>query len=211
MARKKKRTNKKKIGYYDKYSNAPLKDQFVNLKNGDEHLKDESKLYVEENKRLNIAVLEAERELKEAEVKVQSLLNQLLDTQEELLHYKYQDNEKLADNHKVLYGARARVEQDLPYRLGKLVLQHSKAPKDLFKIPSILYKEYQSFLAEHNNQCDLPPLEYYKDFQEAEKVKRHLSYRIGVPLASAITSPKSAIKLPYEISKQVYMFKLDKK
>ena len=237
--------NKKKLSFDDRYSNPNQSPDYIKLQSECKRLKEENRLNLQDNQRLKKALLKNEKELKDAEAKMQYLLenlhitqqkllvdkgesetkgiydipakskellllNRLLDTQEELLHYKYQGDEKLADNQKMLYGARNRVEQDLPYRLGKLTLQYLNAPKDLFKLPNILYKEYKSFLNERNNQGDLPPLEHYKDIEEAKKVKKHLSYRIGVPLASAITSPKSAVKLPYEISKQVYMFKLDK-
>lgn len=139
------------------------------------------------------------------------LLKKLLDTQEELYSYKQQLADT-TDEHgqKILYGARARVEQDLPYRLGRVTLQHYHTAKDLLKIPNLLLKEYQDFMAENQDQSKLPPLESYIDYEEAEKVKRHLSYKIGVPLAQTLTSPKNAVKLPYEVSKQLYLFKLKK-
>lgn len=139
------------------------------------------------------------------------LLKRLVDTQEELFHYRKQLSDT-TDEHgqKILYGARDRVEQDLPYRLGRVTLQHYHTAKDLLKIPNLLLKEYQDFMAENQDHSKLPPLESYKDYEEAEKAKRHLSYKLGVPLAQTLTSPKSVVKLPYEVSKQLYLFKLKK-
>ena len=139
------------------------------------------------------------------------LLEKLLETQEELFSYRnLVDKNTDSNERKFLYGARSRVEQDLPYRLGRITLQHAHTARGLLNIPSLLLKEYQKFLKESEGLSNQPPLENYIDFEEAEKVKRHLSYRIGVPLAETIASPTNVVKLPFEVSKQLYLFKIEK-
>ena len=141
----------------------------------------------------------------------QSLIEQLFKTQEELLALRtviYKDNAK-RDSAELLYGARDRVENDLPYRLGSILMQSFKTPKDIPKIPMILKSEYNKSIKEFRDK-PLPPVELYADYEEAEKVMNHLTYRIGLVTAQSIDSPQKLLKLPFEIARQVYLFKKKK-
>ena len=141
----------------------------------------------------------------------QSLIEQLFKTQEELLALRsviYGDNVK-KDSAELLYGARDRVKNDLPYRLGSVLMQSFKKPKDIPKIPVALKSEYNKSIKECRDK-PLPPVELYTDYEEAEKVMNHLTYRIGLVTAQSIDSPEKLLKLPFKIARQVYLFKKQK-
>ncbi|MBO1515986.1 hypothetical protein [Psychrobacter halodurans] len=148
------------------------------------------------------------------------LLKQLHRTQEELEKY-YLKSQSLSPSKKneqpqvtaqqpskapVYYGAADRVKNDLPYRLGAKMVK-AKKPKDLAVLPLALFKEYQEFQSFDRNQVDLPDIEEYKDNREAEKVKSHLSYKLGDLFVSGMTSPKALIKMPFMMSREIREFK----
>ncbi|ELA09292.1 kfiB protein [Moraxella macacae 0408225] len=139
------------------------------------------------------------------------MIKQLHKVQEELEKY-YLENQRLkqgkpAEPKPVYYGAANRVKEDLPYRLGATMVSHSKSAKDLAILPLALAKEYRSFQKNEKNHKDLPPLEAYQDAQEAEKVKRHLSYRLGKTLVDSLKSPKDVVDLPMKLGKELVLFK----
>ncbi|PNP97631.1 hypothetical protein [Moraxella sp. RCAD0137] len=145
------------------------------------------------------------------------LIAQLHHTQEELEKY-YLENQRLKSEQPqpaaanlpstaVYYGAAERVKQDLPYRLGATMVSHSKSTKDLAKLPVALFKEYQEFQKHQGDQKDLPPIEEYQDAKEAEKVKKHLSYKLGKTLVDGVKSPKSILDLPVKMGKEIVGFK----
>lgn len=140
------------------------------------------------------------------------LIKQLYKAQEELESY-YIENQKLkSQNYEpskpLYYGAVDRVKEDLPYRLGATMVNHSKSAKALAKLPLALTKEYLHF--KRNNPTGLPALEEYQDFQEVEKVKRHLSYRLGEALVDGLKSPKKILELPSKMGKEILDFKSQK-
>lgn len=145
------------------------------------------------------------------------LITQLHHTQEELEKY-YLENQRLKSaqpqlaaanlpSTAVYYGAAERVKRDLPYRLGATMVSHSKSTKDLAKLPVALFKEYQDFQKHQGDQKDLPPIEEYQDVKEAEKVKKHLSYKLGKTLVDGVKSPKSILDLPVKMGKEIVGFK----
>lgn len=85
------------------------------------------------------------------------------------------------------------------------MVSHSKSAKDLATLPLALAKEYSEF--KKNQPADLSALEEYQDANEAEKVKQHLSYRLGKTLVDGLKSPKSAIELPVKLGKELVGFK----
>lgn len=136
------------------------------------------------------------------------LIKQLHQVQEEMERY-YLENQKLKAQKQevakpVYYGAADRVKEDLPYRLGATMVSHSKSAKDLAALPLALAKEYHQF--QKNQPADLPAIEEYQDASEAEKVKKHLSYRLGRTLVDGLKSPKSAIDLPVKLGKEIVGF-----
>lgn len=166
-----------------------------------------------ENEKLTTQINEMKSHLENLEQqssdKVFLFLEELHKNQEELLflraHFTKEEIDLLKKPSKFYYGARQRVEDDLPYRLGRLIIQCAKTPKGVAKLPKLLLKEYNNFkeTEEHN----LPPLESYIDAEEAEKSKQHLTYKVGLAAIESINSPKALLKLPFELTKEVYTFK----
>ncbi len=84
-------------------------------------------------------------------------------------------------------GARYRVENQLSYKIGKILI-NTKDMKNILKAPiriiaTILEhkrksKVYQA-LVNIDKRYVLPPLESYSDFHEALQLKAHLTYRLG--------------------------------
>ena len=70
----------------------------------------------------------------------------------------------------------------------------AKTVKNLADLPLALAREYQTFQKQKPID-NLPPIEAYQDAQEAEKVKKHLSYRLGKTLVNGIINPKSLVNL----------------
>lgn len=136
------------------------------------------------------------------------LISQLHQVQEELERY-YLENQKLKSQNQtpakpVYYGAAERVKEDLPYRLGATMVNHSKSAKDLAVLPLALAKEYREFSKNKPND-DLPAIEEYQDAYEAEKVKKHLSYRLGKTLVDGVKS-KKVLDLPVKLGREIVGF-----
>ncbi|WP_066801889.1 hypothetical protein [Moraxella oblonga] len=137
------------------------------------------------------------------------LISQLHQVQEELERY-YLENQKLKSEQKkeppkpVYYGAADRVKEDLPYRLGATMVSHSKSTKDLATLPFALVKEYRDF-QKHKPSDELPAIEDYQDAHEAEKVKKHLSYRLGKTLVDGVKS-KKVLDLPVKMGREIVGF-----
>lgn len=136
----------------------------------------------------------------------EQLVGQLHRVQEELERY-YTENQQLkaqsSPARPLYYGAADRVKQDLPYRLGATMVSHSKSAKDLATLPLALAKEYRQF---QKDDQELPPLEAYQDAEDAERVKKHLSYRLGKTLVEGVKS-KSILDLPMKLGKELIEFK----
>lgn len=156
----------------------------------------------------------AQEQLAHQQQENELLIRQLHQVQEELEKY-YLENQRLKSaqpqpaaanlpSTAVYYGAAERVKQDLPYRLGATMVSHSKSTKDLAKLPLALMKEYRQFQKEDHKE--LPPVEAYQDAHEAEKVKKHLSYRLGKTLVDGVKSPKSILDLPVKMGKEIVGF-----
>lgn len=137
------------------------------------------------------------------------LISQLHQVQEELERY-YLENQKLKSEQNkeppkpVYYGAAERVKEDLPYRLGATMVNHSKSAKDLAVLPLALAKEYREF-SKNKPSDNLPDLAQYQDADEAEKVKKHLSYRLGKTLVDGVKS-KKVLDLPVKLGREIVGF-----
>lgn len=146
------------------------------------------------------------------------LIVQLHQLQEELERY-YIENKKLKSNEvgksdrtirdleqqPTHYGAAERIKQDLPYRLGEKIVK-AKQPKHIVSLPFVLAKEYSDFQKNDVSVEKLPPIELYKDAYEADKVKEHLSYKVGKVLVDSTKSPKKMITMPKNLTKEVVEF-----
>lgn len=151
------------------------------------------------------------------------LIVQLHQLQEELERY-YIENKKLKSNEvgksdrtirdleqqPTHYGAAERIKQDLPYRLGEKIVK-AKKPKHIVSLPFVLAKEYSDFQKNDVSVEKLPPIELYKDAYEADKVKEHLSYKVGKVLVDSTKSPKKMITMPKNLTNEVVGFYKNKK
>lgn len=109
---------------------------------------------------------------------------------------------------KVKVSARERVVNGLPYRVGSTIIRGAQSPKSLIAMPSALFKEYVEHI---RNDVDEDPQQVdYDDLEEAEKVKKHLAYKVGNIIVSGGKSPKKVLKKPFDLLKTVYLFKQSK-
>ena len=102
------------------------------------------------------------------------------------------------------YGtAKSRIKNQLTYKLGEAMIANSKSLWGYIRMPYILsyikdmHKKEQIDYQEKiktNPSLKLPPLETYPDYNEAIKIKEHLSYKLGEAL---IDADKSKLKLGY--------------
>jgi hypothetical protein len=152
-----------------------------------------------------------------------SLIKQLHYVQEELEQYYLKDqplNNSNAFERKrkkittdqvlkstVHYGAAERIKQDLPYRLGATMIRQGKSAKGIAILPLSLAIEYNKFKKSKINKKALPEIESYYDFDEAERVKAHLSYKLGKTVLDGFANPRTFISLPISISREVLDFK----
>jgi hypothetical protein len=178
----------------------------------------ELKSQLEQHQTHNIKELEEENEL---------LLLQLHQVQEELERY-FLENQQLksgktttapapqvpqsAPAPKAYYGAAERIKRQLTYRLGAIMVSHSRKPADWLRMPGALLREAQQFKREapEREAQKLPPIHTYADAYEAERVKRHLSYRLGVVLMEHSRSPKGWLTMPWAMRKAVREFRADR-
>jgi hypothetical protein len=142
------------------------------------------------------------------------LLSQLHQVQEELERY-YLENQRLKQ--KVPppkpagpYGAADRIKRQLSYRLGAVMIQRSRSFGGWLGMPWALAAEAKAFradLAQRQADKKAPPIHKYRDAHEAERVKQHLSYRLGSTLIQHGKSPLGWMKLPFAISREVHEFR----
>ena len=222
-------SNKEKLKEFFENENAKLKKINNTLKEGKQELETEilksrhiadqykSELYHLKEKysnKANASILKLEEENK-------LVVKQLHRTQEELENiynkfeepkYSIEDNvntppEKINIFNIKNISAADKIKKDLPYRLGSKIVS-TKKPRDLAVLPLALANEYRKFKKDgSNNIVNLSIIEDSRDFEEVEKVKKHLSYQIGVILVEGFKSPKKIINIPIKISKEIIRFK----
>lgn len=145
-----------------------------------------------------------------AEAKAQLLVNQIAQLQDEL-ERRAQENIKtirsVSQTAPLRRGAAERVKQDLPYRLGSLVVQHGAT----ISLPWKVARETREFWRRQSIGEGLPPLNEFSDSHEAERVKQHLSYRLGLILVERGNRPLAWLGLPFALLKEAKKFKKDRK
>lgn len=143
------------------------------------------------------------------------LLNQLHQVQEELERYyleSQQLKQKLAPPkpaEPVYYGAGQRVRQQLGYRLGATMIERSRSVGGWLGMPVALWRvarQHKRELPQRQAQ-NLPPIEKYRDAHEAERVRQHLSYRLGQALLRNVRSPVGWVRLPWALRREVRNFR----
>ncbi|MEJ8673528.1 hypothetical protein [Chromobacterium amazonense] len=145
------------------------------------------------------------------------LLSQLHQAQEELARY-YLDTQPLEKqqapaNKPAMYGAAERVKQQLSYRLGAVMIARSHSLTGWLGMPWALAAEIRAF-RQHRAVSSiekLPPIHTYRDANQAERVKRHLSYRLGQTLLRHGRSPLGWAKLPFALGWEVRQFRLQRR
>ncbi|AJC90209.1 hypothetical protein [Campylobacter subantarcticus] len=115
-------------------------------------------------------------------------------------------------------SAKARIQNQLSYKLGQAMIVNSKSFLGYIRMPFVLsyikdkHKQEQKIYQEKikkDPSLALPPLESYPDYQEALKLKNHLSYKLGQALMQANKTWYGGgyIKLLFEIRKLKKKFK----
>ncbi|EAC1395440.1 galactosyltransferase, partial [Campylobacter jejuni] len=95
----------------------------------------------------------------------------------------------------VKYGtAKSRIQNQLSYKLGQTMIVNSKSFLGYLIMPIALlstvvsYRQYQKIYQEKIKKdfsLKLPSLKQYPDYQEAIKLKNHISYKLGEALIKA--------------------------
>lgn len=96
---------------------------------------------------------------------------------------------------KLSYGsAKSQILNSLEYRLGYSMIENSKSILGIFKLPFVLidivikYQKEQNIYKEkikHNPNLKRLELEAYSDYEDALRLKNHLSYKLGIALIKA--------------------------
>ncbi|MEB3502456.1 protein HyaE [Pasteurella multocida] len=158
------------------------------------------------------ALLEAENSQKtqlseSLENENKALLEQIQFIQEEL-EKLYLDNQTLKAKPR-LYGAADRIKNQPTYRLGYKIQKHGKSLFGIIFLPFILFFTYLGFKREMKKYewNTLPPIHEYEDVHEANRIKSHLSYKLGVIFLQEINNPFKWLTLPYKLIKEGKRFK----
>ncbi|MGH2267798.1 hypothetical protein [Campylobacter taeniopygiae] len=108
--------------------------------------------------------------------------------------------------------AKARIQNQLSYKLGQAMMENSKSILGYIRMPYVLsyikdkhkqeQKKYEEKIKK-DPSLKLPPLESYPDYEEALNFKEHLSYKLGEALIRANNNWYGGgyIKLWFEIRK----------
>ena len=95
------------------------------------------------------------------------------------------------------------VKSQLPYRIGSLILQSKGSVNDMLILPSKILHEKSL----HTQEEQEPIAKSEKERIELEKVKGHLSYRLGRTVVDHMQSPTALIKLPFAVLQESLVFK----
>jgi hypothetical protein len=104
-------------------------------------------------------------------------------------------------------GAADRVKDDLPYRLGNIVVKRRAS----LSLPWLISKEAREYWKARASSVGLPPLSEYSDLHDAERVKQHLSYRLGQILVEQGNHPLAWLKLPFALGREALRFTKERK
>lgn len=155
-------------------------------------------------------------QLKNAEEENALLLEQLHKVQEELERY-YLENHQLkakgiAAQSKVYYGAADRVKQQLAYRLGATMIRQSRSIGGWLNMPFALSAETKRFRQDQAAGKDqqLPPIAQYRDAHEAERIKQHLSYRLGARMIANSKTLGGWVSMPWALLGEAKAFRKER-
>lgn len=184
-----------------------------------EHLRNEKEdltRKVQEAQKLTAAPATANEDIKQEN---ELLLLHLHQVQEELERY-YLENQRLRKNggkaesknsSPAHYGAAERVKSQLSYRLGTVMMKNYRTLPGLVSMPWALLRETREFRRARASGEKLPPLRQYRDAHEGQRVKQHLTYRLGFALVTHSNSPLGWIKLPFALRREIKAFRQQRK
>nr|WP_320011012.1 hypothetical protein [uncultured Desulfobulbus sp.] len=156
----------------------------------------------EERRKIQESKNKTDRDSSKLKEENELLLLQLHQVQEELEQY-FLENTKLRKNQiPVHYGAAERVKSELPYLIGAAIIQRSRKGWPLLFLPfsmRTLAKRYRQSAQQHDKP--LPPLSEYNDFPEAQRVMKHLSYRLGTTWLKHCRTPWGLLIMPFALMK----------
>ena len=152
---------------------------------------------------------------KELEEENELLLAQLHQVQEELERY-YLENLELKQSGgttgrgplQPLYGAAERIKNQLSYRLGRAMIDRSTSFKGWLSMPFVALRIRSAFRAERRSNASksLPPISSYADAYDAERVKQHLSYRIGQHMVRCGMTPWGLLRMLFLVRQEVRLY-----
>jgi len=183
---------------------AKLKQQEQAAQNAQQALKQQEQKTCQEQKTQQQAAQKANSQITELQQESELLLNQLHKVQEELERY-YLENQTLKVNQKpktsTYYGAADRIKNELPYRLGACLIKQSRSLGGWLALPFALRAEVKRLRqsAASDARQTLPPIDQYSDAHEAERVKQHLSYRLGACMLAKSKTPGGWLSLPWAL------------
>lgn len=200
-----------------KNDNATIRKELENIRNINKETIDENEKILQGNKKL-ILEIENNKDLLSKAIKEKDVLSEENHRMILELHSIQEEFERLYMQVKVnhernlIYGAADRIKNQLEYRLGACLINSSTNICGIFKMPFSLMSVYSKYKKEYKEKRwnELPPLETYQDFQEGEKIKLHLSYRLGKVLMKYIKNPFMWLFIPYKLIMERSAFKKHK-
>lgn len=104
-------------------------------------------------------------------------------------------------------GAAERVKSELPYILGATIIAHAGSLRGWATMLGALRLQRVKYAESVKGAIDLPPLENYQDAHEGERLKQHLSYRLGVSYLQNSSSLGGWLKMPWALRRAVKEFR----
>jgi hypothetical protein len=146
----------------------------------------------------------------------QLLLAQFHQAQEELERHQLASQptkQDKAPSAAQVFGAANRVKQQLSYRLGARMIEQPAGFRGTLTLPVALVREVRQFRKDSpaSELAKLPPIEAYADAKDAERIKRHLSYRLGTILLAHSKNPVKWASLPWALRREVKRFEQERR
>ena len=112
-----------------------------------------------------------------------------------------------------LFGAADRVKAQLSYRLGATLIQHSRSLGGWLRMPFAVLATVTQFEREkpQRQAHKLPPIHQYRDAHEAERIRGHLSYRLGAVMVRHAASPWGWGRMPFALQREVRAFRMSQR
>lgn len=139
-----------------------------------------------------------------------ALLLEQLHLVQEKLEETHLEKQRLAAR-PVYYGAAERVKNELPYQLGATMIYCSKSIGGCFKMPFALIRTTKLTAKRQKEQAqELPPVHFYNDAADINRVHKHLSYQLGQSFLVCVRNPLKWIFTPFVLANTARQFKRNK-